>query len=133
MICATINILDFGLEDGYEGDAEPKVFVAEPEHMNGMKVETPSEIVTPASPTSEEGTITDEVVTPTTIPDEYDEESNKEILNVDIISEVNEKLTVDNQDINLESSTSNLVFSINDDKQSLAKLHLKTGKFPILY
>lgn len=128
-----INILDFGTEDDYEGDAEPKVFVAEPEHMSRMKVDTPSEIITPASPTSEEGTITDEVTTPTTIPDEYDDESNKAILNADIIHEVNERLAVNNQDIKLESNTSNLVFSINDDERdSLAKLHLETGNFPIL-
>ncbi|PKC70831.1 LNS2-domain-containing protein [Rhizophagus irregularis] len=118
---------DFGTEDDYEGDAEPKVFVAEPEHMSRMKVDTPSEIITPASPTSEEGTITDEVTTPTTIPDEYDDESNKAILNADIIHEVNERLAVNNQDIKLESNTSNLVFSINDDERdSLAKLHLET-------
>lgn len=130
---ATINILDFGTEDGYEGDAEPKVFVAEPEQISRMKVDTLSEIITPASPTSEEGTITDEVTTPTTIPDEYDDESNKTILNVDIIHEVNEKLAVNSQDIKLESNTSNLVFSINDDKRdSLAELHLETGNFPIL-
>ncbi|GBB94675.1 hypothetical protein RclHR1_00240023 [Rhizophagus clarus] len=115
------------IDDECEVDAEPKVFVAEPEHMNEIKVESPSEVITPASPTSEEGTITDEVTTPTTIPDEYDEESNKAILSVDIIHEVNEKLAVDNQDIKLESNASNLIFSINDDKQeSFANFHLKT-------
>ncbi|RIA99275.1 Lipin/Ned1/Smp2-domain-containing protein [Glomus cerebriforme] len=121
---------DFGTEDGYEGDAEPKVFVAEPKRMNGMKVETPSEIIALTSPTSEEETIIDEVATPTTIPDEYDEELNKAILNGDIIHEVNEKL---NQDTKSESNKSDSVFSISDDvdskQASLEKLYLETDTF----
>ena len=95
-----INVIDFGIEDGYEGDAESKLIVAEPKLMDEMKVEVPTEILTPASPTSEEGTTPDEVVTPTTTPDEYDyEESNKPILNGNDIL-VEEKLITDNQGTN---------------------------------
>ena len=131
-----IYVTDLGIEDGYEGDVEPKLFVAEPKPMDEMKVEVPAEIITPASPTSEEGTTTDEVATPTTIPDEDDyEESNKPTLNG---NEVEERLIADNQGTKLESNKSNSLFSVSNviigsKPESLEKLDLETGKCSILY
>lgn len=125
------NGSDFGTEDGYEGDAEQKMFVAEPKQVDEMKVELPSEIITPASPTSEEETITDEVATPTTIPDEYDDgELNKHpVVNGDDILKVDEKLATDIQDTKLESNMSNPLFLISDvmdsKPESLEKLYLE--------
>ncbi|CAI2163136.1 14769_t:CDS:10 [Funneliformis geosporum] len=119
--------LDFGTDDGYEGDSEPKIFVSEPKHNDEMNVELPSVITDLVNPTSEEENITDE----NAILISDDEKLNKTILNGDTVHEMGEKHTLDNQDMKLESNgSSDSILSIDDitdyKPESLENLYFKS-------
>ncbi|CAG8626013.1 10420_t:CDS:10, partial [Funneliformis mosseae] len=121
------NTIDFGTDDGYEGDSEPKILVAEPKSIHEMNSELPSVITDLVIPMSEEETITDEKAI---LISNY-EKSNKTMLNGDTVHEADEKLAPGNQDIKLESNCTSDSISLIDDvteykPESLEKLYFKS-------